>query len=296
MVTIKDMGSGVSADALEFRQLEREEFDLAIAWAADEGWNPGNHDADIFWETDPEGYVCACVDGEIVAVGSIVAYGREFGFMGFFIVKPGLRGQGLGARFWYWRRDRLKSRLRPGAPIGMDGVFDMQDWYARGGFVFSHRSLRMAGPARPCHPADNLAEIGTVPFDLVAAYDRRHFGFDRESFLRRWVRPEQGTALAAVRDGRLAGYGVARTCREGCKIGPLFADDADTADELFRALGDRARGGPLFLDVPECNAAGMELAARHGLTEVFGCARMYLGDAPDLPWGNIYGVTTFELG
>jgi hypothetical protein len=32
------------------------------------------------------------------------------------------------------------------------------------------------------------------------------------------------------------------------------------------------------------------------MTEVFGCARMYNGPAPQLPWDRIYGITTFELG
>lgn len=36
--------------------------------------------------------------------------------------------------------------------------------------------------------------------------------------------------------------------------------------------------------------------ARHRLVEDFGCARMYNGPAPELPWSEIYGITTFELG
>jgi hypothetical protein len=40
----------------------------------------------------------------------------------------------------------------------------------------------------------------------------------------------------------------------------------------------------------------MALAQRHGLQQVFGCARMYHGPAPALLHEHIYGVTTFELG
>jgi hypothetical protein len=40
----------------------------------------------------------------------------------------------------------------------------------------------------------------------------------------------------------------------------------------------------------------MALADEHGMTEVFGCARMYLGDPPPTPWGRVFGVTTSELG
>ncbi|MNR39385.1 hypothetical protein D3C85_1575930 [compost metagenome] len=52
----------------------------------------------------------------------------------------------------------------------------------------------------------------------------------------------------------------------------------------------------MFLDAPENNPAAMALVQRHGMTEVFGCARMYLGPAPALRHERVFGVTTFELG
>ena len=94
----------------------------------------------------------------------------------------------------------------------------------------------------------------------------------------------------------LDGYGVIRPCQQGYKIGPLFAATAEIADSLYRGLADHARGETVFLDVPENNPAALALAARHGLREVFGCARMYYGPPPRLPDREIFGVTTFELG
>ncbi|WP_343219143.1 GNAT family N-acetyltransferase [Cerasicoccus frondis] len=284
------------AEQLAFRPMRRDELDIAVQWAAREGWNPGKHDADIFWETDPEGFVAACLDGELVGTGSIVSYGGAFGFMGFFIMRSDLRSKGLGTKFWFWRRDTLKARLQPGAAIAMDGVFDMQHWYAQGGFQFTHRNLRMAGTGQASQPANYLVDLSAAPFADVAAYDQKHFGFAREAFLRRWIEPAEGLALGAVKDGQLTGYGVVRACLEGYKIGPLFADDAQTAADLFAALSDRANGEPLFLDTPENNPAALALAEANGLQEVFGCARMYYGPIPPLPWANIYGITTFELG
>jgi hypothetical protein len=68
------------------------------------------------------------------------------------------------------------------------------------------------------------------------------------------------------------------------------------AEALYANLATFAAGGPLFLDAPENNPAAMELVRRHDMTEVFGCARMYLGPFPDLAHERIFGVTTFELG
>jgi hypothetical protein len=40
----------------------------------------------------------------------------------------------------------------------------------------------------------------------------------------------------------------------------------------------------------------LALARRHEMREVFRCARMYLGEPPELPWERIFGITTLELG
>ncbi|MDF1825856.1 MAG: GNAT family N-acetyltransferase [Verrucomicrobiales bacterium] len=286
----------MNLDSIILRPLTRDEFNVAVDWAAAEGWNPGLHDADVFWQTDPDGYLGAEYEGELVATGSIVSYGRAFGFMGFFIVREDLRGRGIGAKLWHHRRDTLRGRLDADAAIGMDGVFDMQEWYGRGGFEFSHRNLRMEGVGQTCTPDPGIVGLDEVPFDELARYDRNCFGCDRTEFLRRWIEIPNASAIGLMVGKKLQGYGVMRECREGFKIGPLFADNPDIAQSLFAALSDRADGQAISLDAPERNAGAMALAERHGMREVFGCARMYHGKPPATDWDRTFGITTFELG
>lgn len=288
-------------DKLTIRNMIRSEVDELVGWAAREGWNPGLHDADVFWATDPEAFIAADFEGEMIGGGAITSYDGEFGFMGFFIVRPEFRGRGLGDRIWHARRERLLARLRPGASIGMDGVFEMQPYYAKGGFVFSHRDLRFQADI-PENPVPKQAKgvdivpLADLPFDQVRAYDRTCFPASRPTFLKAWIAQPDALALGCRREGKLTGFGVARRCQEGCKVGPLFADDADTAEALYSHLAAFAAGGPVYLDTPENNPAAIALAQRHGMSEVFGCARMYLGPFPDLAHECIFGVTTFELG
>lgn len=279
-----------------FRPLLRAELDTALAWAAGEGWNPGLNDAEAFWAADPEGFHGLEADGQLIGCGSIVSYGRRLGFVGLFIVRPEWRGRGFGRQLWDALIATLRQRLDPDAPAALDGVFTMQDYYARSGFVFSHRNLRMEGVGRPNARAAELVELAALPFLDICAYDRAHFAAERPGFLRRWIQPLGGLGLGFLRAGQLAGMGVIRPCVRGYKIGPLFADDSDIAESLFLALSAHAVGQPIFLDIPENNLAAVALASHHGLTECFGCARMAMGPPLRIPWDRIYGVTTFELG
>lgn len=288
-------------DALVIRHMTRPELESLIGWAADEGWNPGRHDAELFWAADPDAFIAAELDGELIGGGAITSYDGQFGFMGLFIVRPEFRGRGLGDTLWHARRERLIARLHPGASIGLDGVFAMQDYYAKGGFVFSHRNMRFraeiperSATATAGHEA--ILPLAEVPFDEVLEYDRTCFPAPRTAFLKGWTSQPDALALGYRRAGRLSGYGVIRRCRQGCKVGPLFADDAPTAEALYTHLARFAAGGPLFLDAPENNPDALELVQRHRMIEVFGCARMYLGAPPDLAHQRIFGVTSFELG
>ena len=284
------------AEHLRIRGMTREELDTLVEWAAGEGWNPGRDDADVFWATDPEGFVAAELDGELIGGGSIVAYERRFGFMGFFIVRRDRRGQGLGDQLWHERKRRLLARLDAPQVIGMDGVFAMQHYYAAGGFHFTGRDLRFEALAVESSPDPGVVELSTVPFAELDAYDRRHFPAPRPRFLERWIRRPGGQALGVRRGGALAGYAVLRPCRVGFKLGPLFADDGEIAERLYREATRRIAGEAVFLDVPEPNAAAIALARRHSMHEIFGCARMYYGPAPVVEDAGIFAVTTFELG
>jgi GNAT superfamily N-acetyltransferase len=282
----------------EVRPLSRDEVDTAVTWAAAEGWNPGRHDADAFWAQDPHGFWGVDdVDGHLAGCVSAISYDGAYGFWGLFIVRPDQRGRGIGSALARTTIRGLRDRLDEGAAIGLDGVYAQQDYYASLGFAYSHRNLRMAGTARAGLAIEHelVAQADLDP-SVLQAFDTEHLGAARPRFLERWSRPVDGSALAAVEDGAVVGTGVVRRCLEGFKVGPLFARDADVAASLLARLSAYAEGGALFLDVPEVNEAAMALADEHGMTEVFGCARMYLGDPPATPWSRVFGVTTFELG
>lgn len=286
----------VNPDALRIRSMTRPELDTLVGWAADEGWNPGQDDAAVFWATDRDAFIAAELDGELVGGGAIVSYQRRYGFMGLFIVRRDRRGHGLGNRLWHERKRRLLARLDEPQVIGLEGVFAMQPYYAAGGFRFVCRDLRFEGVGANAPAPADVVDLSGVAFSEIDDYDRRHFPAPRPTFLERWIDRPGGHAVGVRRGGTLAGYAVLRPCRAGYKIGPLFANDSDLAERLFVELARRVPGEPIFLDTPEDNPAALALARRHDMKEVFGCARMFLGSPPALPAHEIFGITTFELG
>ena len=286
-----------AAGVPRIRSMTRAEVDLAVEWAALEGWNPGLSDATAFHAADPEGFLVAEDDaGAPVACISAARHGDDLGFIGFYIVVPERRGQGIGIAIWRAGMARLAGRL-----VGLDGVVAQQAAYVRSGFRLAWPNHRYGAqspqPVAVPPGAPALVAAAELPFAAVAAYDAGLAGAPREAFLRAWLTLPGHVALAAVRaDGAVSGLGVLRPSREGTKLGPLFADDEATARALFAALAARALSGALFLDVPEPNAAAAAIAREAGMTPAFETARMYTGAPPPIALERVFGVTTFELG
>lgn len=280
-------------NGISLHTMSRAELETAVEWAAREGWNPGLDDAAAFFAADPEGFFAATQNGETIGTISAVRYGDAYGFVGFFIVKPEFRGHEVG-----WKLAEHALQFLGDRTIGIDGVLAKQEQYAKFfGFTFAYRNIRYGGAiAVESQPAANLVPLGQVPFEQIAAFDRRYFPAPRTAFLREWTSLPHAAGYAVMGDDGLRGYGVIRQCREGFKIGPLFVSDTEIAEPLFLALSAHAQGAPVFLDVPELNEAAKEMAARHEMKEVFATARMYRGAIPNLPVNEIFGVTTFELG
>ncbi len=232
------------------------------------------------------------LEGRPAAVISCVNYGAQFSFLGFYIVRPDLRGRGHGLKIWNAAIAHARPRV-----IGLDGVVAQQANYQKSGFALAYANVRYGGTvAAPPPPSGRVVALTDVPMALVEADDATVFPASRPAFLRAWISTPGHVGRALLRDGRLAGWGVVRPCRTGRKIGPLIADDRADAEAIVAALLASAGGGDIFLDVPAVNRDAVALAQGLGLSPVFETARMYTGAIAPLRIDRVFGVTTFELG
>lgn len=275
------------------RKASRADLDILIDWAAREGWNPGLDDAAAFWAADPEGFWIAEEDGVVAAGLSLVRYGAAYAFLGLYQAHPDYRGRGIGYALWREAVSAAADRT-----IGLDGVVAQQDNYRKSGFAYAHANFRYGGEVQCTEPpGTELISVSPVHVPMLIDYDARFNPARRDAFLREWLKPlSTRESFALIRNAEVLGYGTIRACREGHKIGPLFADTETGADLIFRKLVTSVGAGRVYLDLPEPNAAARALCDRYNLKPVFETARMYRGPVPDLPLGQIYGITTLELG
>lgn len=276
------------------RPATRKELEIMTEWAAKEGWNPGLYDADAFYSIDKNGYLLGLLENIPIACLSAVSHCEDFGFLGFYIVRPEYRGKGYGIKIWNKAIKYLSTQN-----IGLDGVVSQQENYKKSGFRLAFRNIRFGGHGsdEKSHKNKNIKLLSDINFDLVCKYDKKIFLHDRKTFLNLWIKQPKSLAIGYVENKKLLGYGMVRKCRVGYKVGPLFTNSQKIAQALFeRVRIFVGKKNLIYLDVPEPNKEAVALAKKYQMKSMFETARMYTKEFPRIPINKIFGVTTFEVG
>ncbi|MFB2895486.1 GNAT family N-acetyltransferase [Aerosakkonemataceae cyanobacterium BLCC-F50] len=281
----------INSNLFKIRPMTQADLELSLEWAAAEGWNPGIYDAEAFYAADTGGFLIGEINGEPISSISAVRYDDTFGFIGLYIVKPNWRGQGFGLQTWNAGLKLLENRN-----VALDGVLAQVENYRKFGFQSAYRHVRYAGLGMATDYNKSIVPLSNVPIENLLNYDRQCFPTPRPQFLQKWINQPENSAYGFLKNDNLSGYGVLRKCRNGFKIGPLFADDLEIAESLFLALINHAQNQAIFLDTPDANPQAIFLAQKYRMQPVFECVRMYTGGIPEFDITKVFGVTTLELG
>ncbi len=274
-----------------------EEVATIIDWAEGEGWNPSPYDAKAFFSADPKGFFISTMNDIPIGAISAVKWGSNFGFLGLYIVTPEYRSKGFGIQLWNHAMGYLSNHL-----IGLDGVVEQQYNYKKSGFIFAHNTIRFEGKAGDVSQfvhGENIIAYEKDRFGGVLHYDKGFFPASRKNFLANWLSiPKASVHVAFDEKGAVSGYVLARPCKRGYKIAPLFADNVPIARGLLHEVcAPLPKDAPVFLDVPEPNKNAQSLVTELGWREVFQTARMYTASPPpDIQLQKSFGLTSFEIG
>lgn len=179
--------------------MTRKEVDLAVEWAAQEGWNPDWHDAECYFAEDSKGFLLGLLGEKPIATISAVKYGTAFGFLGFYIVKPQFRGKGYGIQIWNAGLKYLEGRN-----IGLDGVVAQQNNYKKSGFKLAYHNIRFEGVGGgDASGSSSIVQLSTISFETIRAYSQAFFPADRSGFLKCWINQPGSYALGIKQNGKL---------------------------------------------------------------------------------------------
>jgi len=241
------------------------------------GWNQLAADWRIFLQ---HGTVYAVRDGmRVVATAATLPYDGGFGWVSMVLVAGAYRRQGIAKRLLARCIDDL---VAAGIVPVLDATPAGQPLYRSLGFAEAWVFQRYAGHglAETLTPPGGTIIRPIVGTDgtAVQAYDRAAFGADRSGVLANLRERVPQAALIAERGGRICGYLMGRDGRRATQLGPLIADDADTALALL-ARGLAAVQGPVYIDLADSKASLRAWLTARGFTSERPLTRMLLRHA-----------------
>jgi ribosomal protein S18 acetylase RimI-like enzyme len=145
-----------------------------------------------------------------------------------------------------------------------------------------------------------LRPLVAADLPAVVAYDARCFGVERGHILDALRAGHPGGCYLAERHGNVVGYALSRPGARAWHLGPIAADDPETAELLARAATSHAaaRAFPeLVFDVVRSNRHAVALARALGLVPVRRFIRMTRGGPPPaVDRDRLYSSAGPELG
>ncbi|MCL1804849.1 MAG: GNAT family N-acetyltransferase [Clostridiales bacterium] len=277
---------------LTIRNLSLQEMVFPMEVAYKEGWNPGLYDGVAFYQADPDGFFLAEVDGGMAGGVSVVGYDDRLAVIGNHFVLPPYRGRGIGRTLWEHAMEAAGDKR-----IRINGLPEGKEFYESYGFYGICNVIRYGGSIfAEGRVSDDIYSAQDIDFRRLVEYDAAFFGMPRAPFLKNWLDTPAMVSLCVLKEGEIKGWGCMRRCRKGWRLGPVFADDYDRAEELIRHFAVKTVAESVYMDVAETNVQSIKLGFAMGMTPWEARLKMYKGEQEREPLERIFGFTTVDIG
>jgi len=262
------------------------------------GWNQVANDWRLMIEHgDAFGFVTP--EERLVASGLTVMFGGTFGWISMILVTAAYRRRGLATQLMQTCMETLGRR---GLIPALDASPEGRQVYLRLGFrdIYAITRMYSSGTVPGSLPTAD-GELRIRPLDdeslpAIVKYDQAAFGADRAYMIEHLRQRLPACAYIAERSGRIAGFILGRDGRTCVQLGPLVAEDVDTALAL---LGHALRSAPgaVCLDIADHHAGLRGWLDERGFNPIVPFTRMILGrnDPFDDP-RRIFAIAGPELG
>ncbi|MCA1038464.1 GNAT family N-acetyltransferase [Bacillus infantis] len=191
------------------------------------------------------------IDGKLVSCSALIPYNTHLAWLGMVIVDPRARGEGLA-------KEAVRSCLEAadeGTSILLVSTEEGRPLYLRLGFTevdtIQKYLCREYMPSSPVEKGrvSYIKRFTPDFFESVVEFDRAAFGDGRTVFLKNRIAQAKECLLSFNGDGRLTGYGLSIQGPVNLIIGPIAAENTETAICLLDQLAS-GHNGQLRIDVP----------------------------------------------
>jgi GNAT superfamily N-acetyltransferase len=260
------------SDGLVRRPFTTADIEGGHTLSADAGWNQVPADWRLMLQHG-EGIAVVAPDGTLAATALTHHFGK-IGWISMVLVARVFRRRGIATDLI----GRCVSLLQAkGITPGLDATEAGRLVYEPLGFQPVYTlSRRVATVAKGEVETPGVRAATASDLDRIVAYDAEVFGLDRAHILRGLLARAPHFARIAERDGKVRGFALGRDGRRAAQIGPIAAEDGETAIALIRSAL-RNIEGTVYIDSLDAQSALNDHLVSYGFTVQRGFTRMLMG-------------------
>jgi predicted N-acetyltransferase YhbS len=228
------------------RRMQAEDLAEGLRLTQAESWSYRLEDWSLHFRLG-RGWVACDAGGRVL--GTIIwwPYGEQFATVGLVVVDRQQQGKGIGRRLMNAVMEDAGTRSLQLVSTRAGRRLYEQCGFREHGAIDQHQGVSVPAalphePAAATFRAMTVADVATI-----AQWDAISFGTDRIPVIAAVL--ARGEGMLAARQGRLAGYALARPAGRGTTIGPVVAEDEMLAIEMIARMLQR-RTEIMRLDIP----------------------------------------------
>ena len=246
-------------------------------------WNQLARDWELFLQINGKGCrVGLDDDGNVIGTVTTIPYENHFTWVGMVLVDPSKQRQGIGTQLLH---EALEVTAHQ-ETIKLDATPAGRKVYLKLGFVDEYKIIRMSGrPVTTNNAYPGARRVTINDFPLLLKFDREVFGANRQSVLEWNFKGAPQYAFMAEKQGRIQGFCLGRPGYDFDQIGPIIANDANTAMQLLTSTLLQATDKPIVVDILTHTPGWVTFVSSLGFTGSRQLIRMYRGsnNHPGIP-------------
>lgn len=284
-----------SHTALPIRRLTLRDLTACADLSEDRGWPREEHKWGLLLAAG-KGYGIDDPGGGLVTACVVTEYGPrdrpDLGAIGMVLVAERHARQGVGRRLMH----HVVSEMGP-TPLTLHATPYGRPLYEELGFKAVGRAEMLCGRFHPGGPEPEVSTRAATAEDLISILrlDEEVFGADRTHIVTRLPAFADQLRVAEAQD-RIVGYAAAWPNMDTLVVGPLIAEDTETAKALLASLAART-DRPLRTDIDVRHEQLITWAKERGLESVaFNAVMTYGITEPPGDWSRRFAPLTVAAG